>query len=67
VGADHGTIHGGFAESFTARVKDELIGVEIFTSLLEAQVIGGDWREAYNTSRPQSAQDYLTPARFAES
>jgi len=57
----------GFAESFNARVKDELIGVEIFTSLLEAQVIGGDWKHAYNTSRPHSALGYLTPARFAES
>lgn len=57
----------GFAESFNARVKDELIGVEIFTSLLEAQVIGGDWKESYNTRRPHSSLDYLTPVRFAES
>jgi transposase InsO family protein len=57
----------GFAESFNARVKDELIGVEIFTSPLEAQVIGGDWKEGYNTRRPHSSLDYLTPDRFAES
>jgi transposase InsO family protein len=57
----------GFAESFNARVKDELIGVEIFTSLLESQVIGGDWKESYNTRRPHSSLDYLTPVRFAES
>jgi putative transposase len=55
------------AESFNARVKDELIGVEIFTSLLESQVIGGDWKENYNTRRPHSSLDYLTPQRFAES
>jgi putative transposase len=57
----------GFAESFNARVMDELIGVEIFTSLLEAQVIGGDWKENYNTRRPHSSLGYLTPQRFAES
>ena len=55
----------GFAESLNARVKDELIGVEIFTSMMEAEVIGGDWREAYNKRRPHSSLGYLTPAAFA--
>jgi hypothetical protein len=39
--------------------------VEIFTSMREAEVVGGDWREAYNKSRPHSALGYLTPAAFA--
>jgi len=56
----------GFAESFNARVKDELIGVEVFTSMLEAQVIGADYKEAFNTRRPHSSLGYLTPAAFAE-
>ena len=55
----------GFAESFNSRVKDELIGTELFTSLLECEVVGGDWRESYNTRRPHSSLDYLTPAAFA--
>ena len=57
----------GFAESFNSRVSDELIGVEIFTSMKEAEVVGGDWREAYNTRRPHSSLGYLTPAGFAAS
>jgi hypothetical protein len=38
----------GFSESFHARVKDERIKVELFRSMREAEVVGGDWREAYN-------------------
>jgi transposase InsO family protein len=55
----------GFAESFNARVKDELIGVEIFTSMKEAEVIGHDWRRDYNARRPHSSLGYLTPSAFA--
>jgi len=55
----------GFAESFNSRVRDELNGVELFTSMKEAEVVGGDWREAYNLRRPHSSLGYLTPAAFA--
>lgn len=57
----------GFAESFNARVKDELIGVEVFTSLKEAEVVAADWKESYNKRRPHSSLGYLTPAAFAAS
>ena len=36
--------------------------IEQFASLLEAQVLVGDWRTEYNTYRPHSALDGLTPA-----
>jgi DNA mismatch repair protein MutL len=37
-----------------------------FASLLEAQVLVGDWRTEYNTYRLHSALDGLTPADYAE-
>jgi putative transposase len=46
---------------YGSRMRDELLALEQFDSLLEAQVLVADWREQYNTYRPQ-----LTPAEFAE-
>jgi putative transposase len=39
-------------ESFGGRLRDELLAVEAFTTLLEAQVLVEDWRMEYNTSGP---------------
>ena len=55
----------GFVESFHARVRDELLNVEQFACLAEAQVVIGDWREHYNTCRPHSALGMRTPTAFA--
>ena len=55
----------GYAESFMGRLKDELINREMFTSLLEAQVVAEDWRVDYNESRPHGALGYMTPKEFA--
>ena len=55
----------GYAESFIGRLKDELIHRELFTSLLEAQVVAEDWRVDYNESRPHGALGYMTPTEFA--
>ena len=56
-----------FVESFNARVRDELLDVEQFTSLAEARVVIGDWREDYNHNRPHSALAMRTPLAFAAS
>jgi putative transposase len=48
------------------RLRDELLAVEAFTSLLEAQVLVEDWRIEYNTTRPHSALGYLTPTDYAK-
>ena len=46
-------------------MRDELLAIEQFDSLLEAQVLIADWRDEYNNYRPHSASGMLTPAAFA--
>jgi putative transposase len=48
-----------YVESFGSRLRDELLAVEAFSSLLEARVLVEDWRIEYNTVRPHSALGYL--------
>jgi putative transposase len=55
-----------FIESFNGKLRDELLNVEAFESLLEAQVLAEDFRIEYNTYRPHSSLGHLTPAEFAE-
>ena len=55
-----------YVESFGGRLRDELLAVEAFTSLLEARVLVEDWRIEYNTLRPHSALGYLTPTDYAK-
>ena len=54
-----------YVESFGSRLRDELLAVEAFSSLLEARVLVEDWRIEYNTVRPHSALGYRTPVEFA--
>jgi putative transposase len=54
-----------YVESFHARVRDELLDVEEFSSLAEAKVVIEDWREDYNERRPHSALGMKAPAVFA--
>jgi putative transposase len=55
-----------YVESFGGRLRDELLTVEAFNTLLEAQVLVQDWRIEYNTVRPHSALGYLTPTDYAK-
>jgi len=54
-----------FVESFNGRVRDELLNIEEFGSLHEAQILIEVWRKEYNTYRPHSALGGLTPAEYA--
>jgi transposase InsO family protein len=54
-----------FVESFGSRVRDEVLSVEAFDSVLEAQTVITDWRTIYNHRRPHSSLGWRTPAAFA--
>jgi putative transposase len=56
-----------YVESFGGRLRDELLAVEAFTTLLEAQVLVEAWRIEDHTVRPHSALGYLTPTDHAKS
>jgi putative transposase len=54
-----------WVESYGSRMRDELLAIEAFDTLLEAQVLVADWRHEYNDYRPHSALGMLTPTEFA--
>ena len=54
-----------YVESFGGRIRDELLKVELFSCLTEAQVLIEDWRHDYNQHRPHSALGMLAPTVFA--
>jgi len=51
-------------ESFTGKLRDELLAIELFHSLLKAKVIAEDYRAHYYTYRPHSSLGYRTPCEF---
>jgi transposase InsO family protein len=46
-------------------LRDDLLNLEVFDSLLEARVLVEDWRREYNHYRPHQSLGYTTPAAFA--
>lgn len=56
-----------FSESFNSRFRDEFLNRESFGSLLEAKVLGAEFRNDYNHSRPHSSLGYQTPAEYSAS
>lgn len=54
-----------FVESFNGRFRDELLNREVFTSLVEAKVLVGEYVEQYNQLRPHSSLGYVPPALYA--
>jgi len=55
----------GYAESFHSRFRDEFLEMEDFESLSAARKLTAVWKEDYNTVRPHSSLEYLTPIEFA--
>ena len=56
-----------YCESFNGKLRDELLAGELFTSLLEAQVLAESYRREYNTYRPHRSLGNMTPAEYAAS
>jgi transposase InsO family protein len=52
-------------ESFGSRVRDEVLSVETFDSVLEAQTVITDRRTIYNHRRPHSSLGWRPPAAYA--
>ena len=55
----------GFVESFNGRFRDECLNEHLFSNLAAARRIIEAWRGDYNTARPHTSLDGLTPAVFA--
>lgn len=55
----------GFVESFNGRLRDECLNEHLFANLKEAREIIEEWRIDYNTNRPHSSLNGLTPTEFA--
>ena len=53
----------GDIESFTTRLRDELLNGEIFYSLEVVRIVTGWWRDHYNRARPHSSLGYRPPNR----
>ena len=54
-----------YVESFNGRFRDECLNEHWFASLAEAREVIEEWRVDYNTVRPHSSLDDLTPEQYA--
>ena len=55
----------GFVESFNGRLRDECLNEHLFGNFTEARQINEEWRIDYNTNRPNTSLNRLTPIEFA--
>jgi putative transposase len=53
-----------YAETFISCLEDELLGREVFATLLEAKALLEEYRRHYNHERPHGALGYRTPGEF---
>jgi putative transposase len=58
-------VQNAYVESFNARLRDECLNANWFTSLSDARRKIENWRQDYNQQRPHSSLNYLPPAEFA--
>jgi putative transposase len=51
----------GYIETFSGKLRDEVLNGEIFDTILEARIVTEAWRKQYNTIRPHSQLGYRAP------
>jgi putative transposase len=54
-----------YVESFNGHLRNELLDMESFNTLLEAQLLLDDWRLEYNRYRHHQSLNFMTPAEYA--
>lgn len=54
----------GYVESFNGKLRDECLNEHWFRTVAEARRIIEDWRITYNTARPHSSLNNLTPSEY---
>jgi putative transposase len=57
----------GYIESFNGKLGDELLKLELFDTLTEAQVLIERWRRHYNQVRPHSSLGCCAPEAMMQS
>lgn len=55
-----------YCESFNARLRDECLNTQWFSTLTEAMDNIEAWRKEFNEQRPHSSLNYMTPKQFAD-
>ncbi len=55
-----------FVESFNGKFRKECLDLNCFGDLLEARDVIMNWQLDYNTNRPHSSLNYMSPTKFRE-
>lgn len=56
----------GDNERFNGKFRDECLNAEWFRTRADAKVVIEQWRRHFNTVRPHSSLNYLTPDEFRQ-
>lgn len=59
-------VENAYIESFNGRFRDECLNEHWFLTMAHARRVIESWRIEYNTERPHSSLDDLTPEEFAK-
>jgi len=59
-------VENAYIESFNGRFREECLNEMVFMNLADARNKIERWRQDYNTRRPHSSLDGMTPAEFAQ-